>query len=140
MTHSAILALIFTIAVEYGVPPKFAQAVALTENSTLNPEAVNVNKNGTRDLGIFQLNSVWYKNPEWNDPEQNIRDGVKRIKWLMSLPEINTYWAVALAYHSGLEGMKDPLKKQLEYADNVINKWNELSGGNALTIIRGGVK
>ena len=41
--------------------------------SNLKPDAVNVNKNGTRDIGIFQINSVHGYDEEWlKIPENNV--------------------------------------------------------------------
>ena len=41
--------------------------------SNLRPDAVNVNKNGTRDIGIFQINSVHGYDEEWlKIPENNV--------------------------------------------------------------------
>ena len=30
--------------------------------SRFNPKATNINKNGTKDVGIFQINTYWYPN------------------------------------------------------------------------------
>ena len=40
------------------------------ENERLRPNAVNVNKDGSQDLGIFQLNSNWHG---FNKPVNNKR-------------------------------------------------------------------
>jgi len=40
----------------------FGEAMELLEceNPSLNPKAVNINKDGSKDYGIFQLNSFWH--------------------------------------------------------------------------------
>lgn len=43
------------------------------ENKTLNPRAVNYNRNGTVDRGLFQLNSAYWGGEENFDPETNIK-------------------------------------------------------------------
>lgn len=43
------------------------------ENKTLNPRAVNHNRNGTVDRGLFQLNSAYWGGEENFDPETNIK-------------------------------------------------------------------
>ncbi|MCI1014681.1 lytic transglycosylase domain-containing protein [Herbaspirillum sp. C7C2] len=42
----------------YGVSPLILQAIAQQE-SGMNPSALNRNRNGTRDIGIMQINSSW---------------------------------------------------------------------------------
>lgn len=46
--------------------------VLFCENRGLNPRAVNLNKNGTRDLGIFQLNDAYWGGEENFDWKLNI--------------------------------------------------------------------
>lgn len=43
-----------------GISPVLLQAIAKVE-SGLNPKAVNINSNGSRDLGLMQINSSWVK-------------------------------------------------------------------------------
>ena len=132
----AIIALILTIATEFSLPPYFVLSIALTENETLDPLAVNVNKNGTKDLGIMQVNDFWFKG-DWKDPEINIRAGCQHIKKIIEIPEITTYWIVAACYNAGTAWLQtgSPPASSLTYADRVMDKWNELTKGNALTII-----
>jgi soluble lytic murein transglycosylase-like protein len=75
-----IEALIVVIALEIGVPPYLVLAIAYTENPSLDPSAAHKNNDGTLDLGIMQLNSSWYKDTNWMDPETNIRAGCEYIK------------------------------------------------------------
>ncbi len=44
----------------HGISPILLQAIAKVE-SGLNPKAVNINTNGSRDLGLMQINSSWVK-------------------------------------------------------------------------------
>ena len=133
---TCIVALILTLALEFGVPPNFALAIALTENTTLNPNAVSRNNNGTFDYGIMQLNSSWYTCPNWRDPESNIRAGLGHIKWLLDQPKVTTYWATALCYNAGLSRLERPPQSSLRYADNVINKWHELEPDGIPVLIK----
>ena len=134
----AIIALILAIAVEVGIPAQFALSIALEENKVLNPSAENHNVNGTIDRGIMQLNSGWYSDANWADPETNIRAGCQHIRWIMSLPEVNTFWAVAVVYNAGHSKLHNPPKRSLDYANRVIDRWNELEGRNVEIINRGG--
>ncbi|MBJ6725640.1 lytic transglycosylase domain-containing protein [Geomesophilobacter sediminis] len=43
---------------EYGINPQILRAIAKVE-SNFNPVAVNVNTNGTYDVGLMQINSSW---------------------------------------------------------------------------------
>ena len=54
------------IAKEEGVDPELAVRVAECE-SNLNPKAVNVNKGGDRDRGLFQINSKYH--PDISDED-----------------------------------------------------------------------
>ena len=125
--YELISALILSIALEVGIPPYLALAVALEENSTLNPEAVSCqNRNGTYDLGVMQLNSEYFGCIEWRDPETNIRAGCRLIKELIVKQEINTYWTVAVCYNAGTRWLKQkekPPDSSIEYAERVMNRW-----------------
>jgi soluble lytic murein transglycosylase-like protein len=120
----AIQAMIIAIALEVGVPPYFTLSIALTENDTLNPIAVHINADGSRDLGIMQLNDSWFKG-DWQDPETNIRAGCELIKELIGKPGMN-YWLVAIAYNCGYERLlrKPPPDVSIEYANKVFARWN----------------
>jgi soluble lytic murein transglycosylase-like protein len=120
-----IEALIITIALEVGIPPCLVLAIAYTENPYLDPAAIHKNSDGTLDRGIMQLNSSWYKDENWMDPEINIRAGCSYIKWLLSLPNMN-YWTVAVAYNCGYSRfIQGPPEISLEYADQVFVRLNK---------------
>jgi len=123
-----VIALIFTIAVEMGLPPNFVLAIALTENDTLNPMAIHHNADGTEDKGIMQLNSSWFRHNEWYNPEINIRAGCSHIKTLLNRKEIKTYWLAAVAYNAGLGKIHSPPKSAVNYAHRVMKKYTELNG------------
>jgi hypothetical protein len=59
-----IEAIIRYIAKEETVDPDLAVKVAKCE-SNLSPSAINVNKDGSRDRGLFQINDKWH--PEIDD-------------------------------------------------------------------------
>jgi soluble lytic murein transglycosylase-like protein len=123
---TVIMLLIITIAVEIGIPPYFTLAIALTENNTLNPLAVSpLNENGTVDLGIMQLNSRYYGDINWRDPETNIRTGCQHIKSLIDNPGLNTYWGVAASYNCGVGRFltEGPPPQTIDYACRVMERW-----------------
>jgi hypothetical protein len=43
---------------EYGINPQILRAIAKVE-SNFNPAAINKNSNGTYDVGLMQINSIW---------------------------------------------------------------------------------
>jgi soluble lytic murein transglycosylase-like protein len=119
-----IQAMIITIAIEVGIPPYLALSIALEENNTLNPLAVNINPDGSRDLGVMQLNDSWYRG-NWQDPETNILAGCELIKELLGKPGMN-YWLVCVAYNCGYGRLwkKPPPNVSIEYANRVFARWN----------------
>jgi soluble lytic murein transglycosylase-like protein len=134
----SIIALIFLIAAEIGVPPNYALAVAMCE-SGLNPSVIStVNQNGSVDRGLFQLNSYVYPDVEWDDPETNIRLGITHLKWLARMECHNTYWAVAISYnagHSYLLNKMVPPDSSIDFANKVMKTYTELSGGYVNPVI-----
>lgn len=136
---NTIMALILAIAAEVGVPPYFALSIALVENPTLNPMAVNTNKNGTKDKGVFQTNDSW-DNSNWTDIETNIRTGIAHIKKLSQEPLLNTWYGVAICYNAGTKWIKTgrkPPESSVKYAVKVYELYNKFTNGNVETIIRG---
>jgi len=128
MEYGQIMALIINIAIAMNVPPYFALSIALTENPTLNPMAVNVNENGTKDRGIFQTNDSWDKS-DWTDIETNIKVGIGHIKYLLMIPELNTFWGVAASYncgHTRFLSAEGPPLASLNYAEKVMTLWEQL--------------
>jgi soluble lytic murein transglycosylase-like protein len=119
-----IEALILAIALEVGIPPYLALSIALEENSMLNPMAVHINADGSRDLGIMQLNDSWYRG-NWQDPETNIRAGCELIKELIGKPGMN-YWLVCVSYNCGYSRLLEkPPGASIEYANRVFERWNK---------------
>ena len=133
---NAIIALIIAIAVEMGIPSGFAVSIALEENPSLNPLAVNENENGTFDRGIMQLNSSWFTG-NWQDPETNIRAGCALLRELMNRPGINTFWAVALCYNAGRGRLNNPPDASIEYAGRVMSRWRAMDG-RSFQVLTGG--
>lgn len=56
-------------------PENFETMLAIAKaESRLRPDAVNINKNGSKDCGIFQINSVHGYDCEWlKNPSNNIK-------------------------------------------------------------------
>lgn len=92
-------------AAYYQVNPQVLYAIAKHE-SRLNPYAVNINKDGSYDIGVMQINSVWL--PELNkigiryehlfNPCTNVYVGA----WIYSkkVRKYGNTWNAVGAYHS----------------------------------------
>lgn len=77
----------FDAGKRYGVDPILLISIAKVE-SNFNPKAININRNGTKDYGIMQINSFWlekYRIPkEWIfEPCYNIHFGAMVLKRCM---------------------------------------------------------
>jgi soluble lytic murein transglycosylase-like protein len=119
----AIQAMIIAIALEVGIPPYLALSIALEENQTLNHLAVHINSDGSRDLGVMQLNDSWFTG-DWRDPETNIRAGCELIKELIGKTGMN-YWLACIAYNCGYGRLLEkPPDVSIEYANRVFARWN----------------
>lgn len=87
----------------YDVPPLLLWSIAKNE-SGLDPYAVNVNKNGTYDYGLMQINSFWEDligEESWNalrNPCHNVKVGA----WILALciEEFGYRWKAVGCYHS----------------------------------------
>lgn len=64
----------------FGEDAPDAFSVLYCENRNLNPNAVNYNRNGTRDLGIFQLNDQYWGGDENFNWKTNIDKAHKIFK------------------------------------------------------------
>jgi len=136
-----IVALIIATAVEVGVPPYFAVAIATVEHwgGSINPDArVGPNENGSYDLGVMQLNDRYFGHIDWKCPATNIRAGVEHIKWLIQQPELTTYWSVAIAYNCGIARFIEfpPPSASIVYANRVLLVWEQLDKYAHKTIIQ----
>lgn len=102
LSASQVAQMVVNAANTYGVPPTIALAVASHE-SGFNPNATNVNTNGTTDYGVMQLNSTTVQtlglsNPL--DPQTNIDAGVQLLGQYLQQYGGNTSQALQ-AYASG---------------------------------------
>ena len=104
---------------EAGVPISVAGAILYKENPGLDPNAVSkVNRNGSRDYGLWQLNSrylwddfvhqYWHFQEafDWSNPYHSTYIALRHLKWLYQLfweqPTAQSKsWSVILAYNCG---------------------------------------
>ena len=93
----------------YGVSPSLLMAIAKAE-SNLSPSATNHNRNGTVDIGLMQINSIWADQlgPTWDrlfDPCTNVMVGA----WILSqcIQDYGSTWQAVGCYHSRTPAKRD---------------------------------
>ena len=93
----------------YGISSNLLRAIAKAE-SALNPTATNQNGNGTVDVGLMQINSIWADQlgSTWNhlfDPCTNVMVGA----WILNqcIQDYGSTWQAVGCYHSRTPAKRD---------------------------------
>jgi soluble lytic murein transglycosylase-like protein len=93
----------------YAVSPWLLWAIAKAE-SNLDPSAIHHNRNGTIDVGLMQINSIWagQLGGTWDvlgDPCTNVMTGA----WILSqcIQDYGYTWAAVGCYHSRTPTRRD---------------------------------
>jgi soluble lytic murein transglycosylase-like protein len=97
-------------AARHGVAEPLLRAIAMQE-SGLRPDAINHNRNGTRDLGLMQVNTSWL--PElarYGVTEKSLMNPCTSADvgaWILarSLQEHGNNWHAVGRYHSATDGL-----------------------------------
>lgn len=111
------------VAVKHGVNPYILGAIAKQE-SNFNANAVRKNTNGTRDIGVMQINSLWLPTlAKYGITEKMLFDPCVNIEvgaWILRQRQerYGNTWEAVGAYHS-----QTPIHKW-KYADSVSTKLN----------------
>lgn len=89
---------------DFGVSPRLLTAIAKVE-SGFDRDAVKVNKNGTRDVGIMQVNSWWENHfgPKlWKKIETDTRTNIRAGAYILSecISRHGETWKAVGCYHS----------------------------------------
>lgn len=110
----------------YGVDAWLLYSIA-TQESGLNPRAINRNKNGTYDIGIMQINSshlprlatYGIRNEHLWNPCMNINVGA----WVLAqaIREFGANWSAVGAYNAGTKRSKDRDALRASYANRVYS-------------------
>jgi soluble lytic murein transglycosylase-like protein len=123
-----IIALILSIAAEYGVPGYLAVAICENESSFVTT-AIHINEDGSVDQGLMQLNSNVFGDLEgkWMLAEHNIRAGIEHLAKYRS--ELDSWYAATISYNGGIYRTKqnNPNPRSVEYAVRVFKRWEELA-------------
>ena len=93
----------------YQVSPWLLWAISKSE-SAFDPSAINHNNNGTVDIGLMQINSIWADQlgETWNslnDPCTNVMTGA----WILSqcMQDYGYTWKAVGCYHSRTPERRD---------------------------------
>lgn len=117
---------------EFGISYFLMKAIALTENADFDNNAIMKNENGTIDIGLMQINSMWkYWLPEANITHQKLKDPDFNIKIAYTIVskiiEQHGYsWDSIGRYHSGTPKFKErwlnKIKKNVSYLASLDNR------------------
>ncbi len=109
----------------YDISPELLRAIAITETGE-NPEAININQNGTSDLGLMQINSSWIpvlnldRNALITDPCYNVKVGAWILRNCMDL--YGYTWDAVGCYNA------KSLSKKIRYSWKVYKTLNKIKG------------
>lgn len=124
-----------TAAARYGVSPSLLYAIAQTE-SALDPMAVGYNSDGSRDIGLMQINSAWLPTlatrgigeQDLLEPCTNIQVGA----WILAsnVQRLGYTWDAVGAYHSA-----SPIRRRA-YATRVYRQLASLQAASSAADLR----
>ena len=122
---------------EYNVPYDLALGVIKVE-SNFNPSLIHKNSNGSRDYGLFQINTINHKwlseelgITDFLNPYQNIDAGVYMLSQL--LKKYDDEHIVLMSYNMGERAAKNLVSKGIDssrYSRKVIETKEELKNNN----------
>ena len=101
------------------------------EESRYNPVAYNVNRNETRDRGLFQLNSATFpalKVEDFYDLEINARHGLSHLRWCLN--NAGTEVAGLAMYNAGTTRVRSAgtPKNTLDYISRILKQQRKIEG------------
>lgn len=114
------------IGAKHGVSPYLLFAIAKTESS-FNPRATNRNTNGSEDVGMMQINSIWLPTlAKFGIDRQSLFDGCVSLDvgaWILSknMKSMGVTWDAVGAYNA-----KSP-EKRVRYANKVYKNLPSLA-------------
>ena len=122
---------------EYNVPYDLALGVIKVE-SNFNPSLIHKNSNGSRDYGLFQINTINHKwlseelgITDFLNPYQNIDAGVYMLSQL--LKKYDDEHIVLMSYNMGEQAAKNLVNRGIyssRYSRKVIETKEELKNNN----------
>ncbi|MCR1769770.1 lytic transglycosylase domain-containing protein [Burkholderia glumae] len=113
-------------ALYQGIDPALLLAIAQHE-SGLRPQAVNRNRNGTRDIGLMQINSSWLPTlARYGIPEQALMDPCVNAytgAWILrqAIARYGSNWSAVGAYNAAARD------KQIRYIGRIYLIYQRLA-------------
>jgi hypothetical protein len=112
----------------YDVPPALAFSLC-AEESEYNPRALNRNKNGTIDRGLFQLNSASFPKlrvEDFYDSNVNASQGISHLRWCLNVA--GTEISALAMYNAGetrVRSVGTP-KSTLDYVSRILKRQRKI--------------
>lgn len=111
--HGSAIACWEEAGAQYGVNPSILYAIAKTESS-LNPRAINLNANGSYDIGVMQINSSWLPTlRRYGITESHLWEPCTNIKigaWIYAsnIVRLGNTWDAVGAYNAKTPSKRSP--------------------------------
>ncbi|HDR9474380.1 lytic transglycosylase domain-containing protein [Burkholderia multivorans] len=102
----------------WNVPTSLARAIAMQE-SGMRPHAVSKNANGSRDIGLMQINSSWLPRlKQYGISEEDLWDGCKNAyvgTWIMAqnIAQLGYNWTAVGAYNAVSPSKRDAYARKI---------------------------
>lgn len=117
---------------EYGISYFLMKSIAITENAKFDENAIMHNTNGTRDIGLMQINTSWkHWMPEAGITNEKLKDVDFNIKVAFMIVDriIQQHgysWDAIGRYHSGTPKFKKVwlkrIKENVKYLASIDNR------------------
>lgn len=117
---------------EYGISYFLMKSIAITENAKFDENAIMYNTNGTKDIGLMQINTSWkHWMPEAGITNEKLKDVDFNIKVAFMIVDriIQQHgysWDSIGRYHSGTPKFKKvwlkKIKENVKYLASIDNR------------------
>lgn len=127
----------------YGVSPDLLRAIATVE-SNQDPRAVNVNRDGSRDIGLMQINELWLpKLSRMGISEDDLWDACVSTfvgAWVLvqNVAHYGPSWEAVGAYNAGKRETAAARANRARYIERVKEALANLVGHATTTRVAGG--
>ena len=129
-------------AQRYGVNASILHAIAMTE-SAMNIRALNRNANGSVDVGLMQINSLWFPRlAEMGIEPEDLWDECTSVHvgaWVLAgyIRRFGYNWRAVGAYNAGPSSSPESELKRKEYAQRVFHNLSASNPADGLRIRAG---